>query len=112
MLAPLFSKAKVAAGRRRREPGQALQTYFGFCWNHFQARRRHGATSAFTRDIGNEFIIGKEYNELDLDDFNIGSFITSTGAGVFWHTTNLSACSVPPRTREGRTSWLDYEEGR
>lgn len=45
------------------------------------------AISAFTRDTANEYIVGKEYNELDLEDFGIGLSIASQGAGVFWRTT-------------------------
>lgn len=45
------------------------------------------AISAFTRDVVNEFVIAKAYNELDLDDFGIGLSIASQGAGVFWRTT-------------------------
>jgi hypothetical protein len=45
------------------------------------------AISAFTRDSANEFITGKRYNELDLEDFGIGLSIASQGAGPFWRTT-------------------------
>ena len=45
------------------------------------------AISAFARDTANEFIVGKAYNELDLDDFGIGLSLASQGAGVFWRTT-------------------------
>lgn len=45
------------------------------------------AISAFTRDVANDFIVGKTYNELDLEDFGIGLSIASQGAGVFWRTT-------------------------
>jgi cytochrome P450 len=31
--------------------------------------------------------VGKEYNELDLDDFGYGLSIASQGAGMFWRTT-------------------------
>lgn len=47
------------------------------------------ALSAFTRDIANEFIIGKEYNELDLEDFNIQLSVSSAGAGAFWRNTKF-----------------------
>lgn len=47
------------------------------------------AISAFARDSANEFIVGKEYNELDLEDFGIGLSIASQGAGVFWRTTKF-----------------------
>lgn len=43
--------------------------------------------SACTRDVANEYVVGKTYNELDLDDFGIGLSIASQGAGVFWRTT-------------------------
>ncbi|KAI1174479.1 trichodiene oxygenase [Nemania sp. FL0916] len=45
------------------------------------------AISAFTRDITNEFVIGKAYDELSLDDFGVELSISSSGAGPFWHTT-------------------------
>jgi hypothetical protein len=31
--------------------------------------------------------VGKNYNELDREDFGIGLSIASQGAGVFWRTT-------------------------
>lgn len=45
------------------------------------------AISAFTRDNANKFILGKDYNELELDDFGIGLSNASHGAGGFWRTT-------------------------
>ncbi|KAI1392440.1 trichodiene oxygenase [Hypoxylon trugodes] len=45
------------------------------------------AISAFTRDNANEFIIGKTYNELGLEDFGIGLSLASSGAGPFWRLT-------------------------
>ena len=47
------------------------------------------AASAFTRNIANEFIVGKHYNDLDLQDFNVGLSIASQGAGTFWRTTKF-----------------------
>ncbi|KAK8054878.1 cytochrome p450 domain-containing protein [Apiospora rasikravindrae] len=45
------------------------------------------AISAYTRDTANEYILGKAYNELDLDDFGIGLSNASHGGGFFWRTT-------------------------
>ncbi|KAK7923663.1 cytochrome P450 [Apiospora marii] len=45
------------------------------------------AISAFTRDNANKFILGKDYNELDIDEFGIGLSNASHGAGAFWRTT-------------------------
>ncbi|KAI0175596.1 trichodiene oxygenase [Hypoxylon sp. FL1284] len=47
------------------------------------------AISSFTRDNANEFIVGKAYNELDLEDFGVGLSNASQGAGVFWRTTKF-----------------------
>jgi hypothetical protein len=47
------------------------------------------AISAYTRDNANEYIIGKPYNELDLQDWGIGLSIASQGAGTFWRTTKF-----------------------
>jgi hypothetical protein len=43
--------------------------------------------SAFTRDIANEFVTGKSYNDLDDETFASGLSFASAGAGVFWRTT-------------------------
>ncbi|KAH9883455.1 trichodiene oxygenase [Xylariomycetidae sp. FL2044] len=43
--------------------------------------------SAFSRDSANEFVLGKQYNELDQDNFGVALSVASQGAGVFWRTT-------------------------
>lgn len=46
------------------------------------------AFSAFTRDVSTEFIIGKSYNDLDHEDFNIAlTNMTTTGFGFIWRMT-------------------------
>lgn len=47
------------------------------------------AMSAFTRDVANEFIMGKTYNELDLEDWGIGLSRASQGVGTVWRTTKF-----------------------
>jgi hypothetical protein len=84
----LFSKAKIAARQGIIQKNvdklcQRISTLAGTTFN------LGAATSAFTRDIANEFIIGKEYNELDSEDFNVGLSISSAGAGSFWRTTKF-----------------------
>ncbi|KAI0199413.1 cytochrome P450 [Astrocystis sublimbata] len=77
------------------------------------------AISAFTRDIANEFIIGKAYNELDLEDFGVGLSIASSGAGPFWRITKhvrwfgpaMKALPVPWAMKvadEGMKSFFRY----
>ncbi|KAK9779213.1 putative Cytochrome P450 [Seiridium cardinale] len=45
------------------------------------------ATSAFARDTAAEFIIGKNYNNLDEDDFNAGITVVFQGSGQLWRIT-------------------------
>ncbi|KUJ12594.1 cytochrome P450 [Mollisia scopiformis] len=46
------------------------------------------ALSAFTRDVSTEFMIGKSYNDLDHEDFNIAlTNMTTTGFGFIWRMT-------------------------
>ncbi|KAI0476375.1 trichodiene oxygenase [Xylariaceae sp. FL0804] len=53
------------------------------------------AISAFTRDNANEYVTGKKYNELDLEDFGVALSTASQGAGVFWRTTKHIRCFGP-----------------
>lgn len=47
------------------------------------------AISAFARDNANEYIIGKAYNELELEDWGIGLASASEGVGTVWRTTKF-----------------------
>jgi hypothetical protein len=87
-VAPLFSKAKIAArqGFIRKNVDKLCGRIASLVETKFNLG---AATSAFTRDIANEFVVGKSYNELDAEDFNIGVSISSSGAGVFWRTTKF-----------------------
>ncbi|KAK8043849.1 cytochrome p450 domain-containing protein [Apiospora phragmitis] len=63
------------------------------------------AISAFTRDNANGFILGKAYDELDLDDFGIGLSIASHGAGFMWHTTKHLRW-FGPKLKAMPVSWI------
>ncbi|KAM5430386.1 hypothetical protein McanMca71_005682 [Microsporum canis] len=85
-IAPFFSKLNIVARqnllhRNIEKLCQRISTFKGTTVN------LGAAISAFSRDNANEFIVGKEYNELDLEDFGIGLSLASQGAGVFWRTT-------------------------
>lgn len=85
-IAPFFSKQNVASRQHvlRRNIKKLCQRIHKLTGSTFNL----GApVSAFTRDSASEFIVGRQYNELDLDDFGIGLSIASQGAGVFWRTT-------------------------
>ncbi|KAH6845701.1 cytochrome P450 [Chaetomium sp. MPI-CAGE-AT-0009] len=87
-IAPLFSKAKVASRQDliRKNVDKLCKRIDGLAANG-TTLNIGAAVSAFTRDIANEYITGKEYNELDREDWGIGLSISSQGAGVFWRTT-------------------------
>ncbi|KAF2704078.1 trichodiene oxygenase [Pleomassaria siparia CBS 279.74] len=85
-IAPFFSKPSVAARRQllRRNVDKLCQRISKLAGTTFNLG---AAISAFTRDNANEYIIGKEYNELGFEDFGVGLSVASQGAGVFWTTT-------------------------
>ncbi|KAI1411477.1 cytochrome P450 [Hypoxylon sp. FL1857] len=85
-IAPFFSKQNVVARQDllRRNVDKLCRRISNFAGSTFNLG---AAISAFARDNANEFILGKAYNELDLEDFGIGLSIASQGAGVFWRTT-------------------------
>jgi hypothetical protein len=45
------------------------------------------AMSAFTRDVSTEFILGKTYNSLDKEDFDVGMTNVFQGSGHIWRIT-------------------------
>jgi hypothetical protein len=45
------------------------------------------ATSAFARDVATEYVIGRNYNSLDLADFNAGMTVVFQGSGRIWRIT-------------------------
>jgi len=84
----MFSKAKIAARQDiiHKNVDKLCKRISALAGTTFNLG---AATSAFARDIANEFILGKEYNELDTEDFNIGLSVSSAGAGTFWRTTKF-----------------------
>ena len=84
----MFSKAKVAARQDiiDKNVDKLCERTSALAGTTFNLG---AATSAFTRDIANEFILGKEYNELDMEEFNLGLSVSSAGAGTFWRTTKF-----------------------
>ncbi|KAI0173705.1 cytochrome P450 [Hypoxylon sp. FL1284] len=87
-IASFFSKPNVAARQDiiHRNVSKLCQRVSKLAGTTFNLG---AAISAFTRDNANEFIVGKAYNELDLEDFGVGLSIASQGAGMFWRTTKF-----------------------
>ncbi|KAM7208561.1 putative cytochrome P450 E-class, group I [Naviculisporaceae sp. PSN 640] len=45
------------------------------------------AISAFQRDVSTDFVLGKDYNNLDQPDFGVGMTLTMQGGGTVWRLT-------------------------
>ncbi|KAG8161577.1 hypothetical protein KVR01_008564 [Diaporthe batatas] len=85
-IATFFSKPNIASRQPvlRRNLDKLCQRISGLTGSTFNLG---AAISAFTRDSANELIVGRQYNELDSDDFGVGLSIASQGAGPFWRIT-------------------------
>lgn len=83
-----FSKAKVASQQDliRRNVDKLCERILQFS----DAKRTinlGAATSAFTRDVSTEYALGRNYNSLDLGDFNAGMTVVLQGSGRIWRIT-------------------------
>ncbi|KAK4465019.1 putative cytochrome P450 E-class, group I [Cladorrhinum samala] len=45
------------------------------------------AISAFQRDVSTDFVLGKDYNNLDQPDFGVGMTLIMQGGGTMWRLT-------------------------
>lgn len=87
-LNPFFSKVQVA-----NKQGLIRQNVQKFCDRISQFSETNqivnlgAATSAFTRDVSTEFILGKTYNSLDKEDFDVGMTNVFQGSGHIWRIT-------------------------
>ena len=53
------------------------------------------AMTAFTRDVANNFILGRSDNSLDKDDFDVAMVAASQGLGQVWHITKFVRWAAP-----------------
>ena len=87
---PYFSKVKVASQQDlvRRHMDRLFERLEAFV-----APKRifnfGAATTAFVRDVTNEFVLGKNYNSLGREDFDVAQLATSQGSGAVWRLTKF-----------------------
>ncbi|EFY97821.2 Cytochrome P450 CYP5336A1 [Metarhizium robertsii ARSEF 23] len=107
-IAPFFSKANVLDRQAllHRNVGKLCRRLSDLSGT---AVNLGAAISAFTRDNANEYIIGKAYNELDLEDFGIGLSIASQGAGMFWRATKHIRWFGPAQSEQDTRDTLAAE---
>ncbi|KAI0023441.1 cytochrome P450 [Xylariomycetidae sp. FL0641] len=103
-LSPFFSKAKVS--NQQDMIMRHVQTLFsrlsGFAAS--QTTVDLGAAfTAFVRDVVNEYIFGKHYNDLEKEDFDAGMVVAAQAGGLLWRTTKFIRFfgpvvrSIPPQ---------------
>lgn len=86
-IAPFFSKAKVAARQEliRRNVDKVCGRVSEFAAT--TTFNLGAIASAYVRDTANEFIVGKQYNELEQEDFGVDLSHASQGGGIMWRIT-------------------------
>ncbi|KAI0899294.1 cytochrome P450 [Annulohypoxylon nitens] len=87
-LAPFFSKMKVASSQ------DMIQLRVARLCDRISDISKSGgkvnlgaAVTAMARDVAMEFILGKTYNSLDSEDFNVAFIHAAQGAGPLWRIT-------------------------
>lgn len=89
-LSPFFSKVKVSKQQEMimRHVQALVDRLSGFA-----ASRKTidigAAFSAFVRDVINEYIFGKHYNDLSKEDFDDGMVAAAQAGGLLWRTTKF-----------------------
>lgn len=86
-IAAFFSKAKVAARQDliQRNVDKLCRRIADF--PDGADLNLGAAISAYARDTAHEFITGKQYKELDKEEFGIELSHASQGGGIMWRTT-------------------------
>lgn len=87
-LAPFFSKVKVASSQ------DMIQLRVARLCDRISDISKSGgkvnlgaAVTAMARDVAMEFILGKTYNSLDSEDFDVAVIHAARGAGPLWRIT-------------------------
>ncbi|KAK7753186.1 hypothetical protein SLS62_004919 [Diatrype stigma] len=103
-LSPFFSKVKVS--NQQDMIMRHVQALFDRL-SGFAASRKTvdlgAAFTAFVRDVTNEYIFGKHYNDLGKDDFDAGMVVAAQAGGLLWRTTKFIRFfgplmrSIPPQ---------------
>ncbi|KAG8159002.1 hypothetical protein KVR01_011445 [Diaporthe batatas] len=105
-LSPFFSTSKVAAQQSLiRKHVQKLQNRLAGFTISGETVNLGAATTALTRDVANDFVLGKSYNSLDRDDFDFAQLIASHGAGSMWRLSKHLRW-VAPTMRSVPINWM------
>ncbi|KAI1205170.1 cytochrome P450 [Annulohypoxylon truncatum] len=105
-LSPFFSKVKVS--NRQDMIMRHVQALFHRL-SGFAASQKTvdlgAAFTAFVRDVSNEYILGKHYNDLGKEDFDAGMVVAAQAGGLLWRTTKFIRF-FGPLMRSIPTQWI------
>ncbi|KAL1857565.1 hypothetical protein Daus18300_010324 [Diaporthe australafricana] len=89
-LSPFFSKAKVWSHQDMimRHVQALFDRLSGFAASQ-KTVDLGAASSAFVRDVINEYIFGKHYNDLGKENFDAGMVAAAHAGGLLWRTTKF-----------------------
>ncbi|KAI6086929.1 cytochrome P450 [Hypoxylon rubiginosum] len=89
-LSPFFSKAKVSNQQDMimRHVHTLFDRLSGFAASQ-KTVDLGAAFTAFVRDVVNEYIFGKHYNDLRKEDFDAGMVVAAQAGGLLWRTTKF-----------------------
>ncbi|RYP45735.1 hypothetical protein DL768_007976 [Monosporascus sp. mg162] len=105
-LSPFFSKMKVASQQDQiRKHLQKLRERLSKFVVSRQTFNLGAALTAFTRDVANEYILGKAYNSLGRDDFDNAQLTASQGSGHMWRLSKHIPW-VAPTLRAIPVDWI------
>ncbi|KAI1872361.1 uncharacterized protein JN550_004080 [Neoarthrinium moseri] len=103
-LGPFFSKVKVSS--QQDMIMRHVQALFDRL-SSFAASKKTvdlgAAFTAFVRDVVNEYIFGKHYNDLGKEDFDAGMVVAAQAGGLLWRITKFIRFfgpfmrSIPPQ---------------
>ncbi|ROW17019.1 hypothetical protein VPNG_01431 [Cytospora leucostoma] len=103
-LSPFFSKAKVS--NQQDMIMNHVQALFDRLSSFATSRKTvdlGAAFTAFVRDMVNEYIFGKHYNDLAKEDFDAGMVVAAQAGGFLWRITKFIRFfgplmrSIPPQ---------------
>lgn len=89
-LAPFFSKSKVSS-----QQAMVLNHVERLCsrFAGFAAKKESvdmgAAVTAFVRDVTNEYIFGRHYGDLEIEDFDPGMMVAAQAGGMMWRVTKF-----------------------
>ncbi|PSR79353.1 trichodiene oxygenase [Coniella lustricola] len=103
-LSPFFSKAKVASQQDMiMGHVQVLSDRLSGFARSQQTVDLGAAFTAFVRDVVNNYIFGKHYDDLEKEDFDAGMVVAAQAGGLLWRTTKFVRFfgplmrSIPPQ---------------